>query len=86
MTPERWKQVEEVFQLALDLSPEERQPFIVAACKDDETLRAEVEALIRQYEEASDFIETPVLPHTPVQAVAPPEGPAEPLDDGSDPM
>lgn len=86
MTPERWKQVEEVFQPALDLSPEERRPFIVAACKDDETLRAEVEALVRQYEEASDFIETPVLPHTPVQAIASPEEPAEPLDDESDPM
>lgn len=86
MTPERWKQVEEVFQAALDLSPDERQSFIVGSCEDDETLRAEVEALVRQYEAASDFIETPVLPHTPLHELVPPEQTTELRDDASDPM
>ena len=29
MTPERWKQVENVFQTALDLAPDERERYIV---------------------------------------------------------
>ncbi|MDQ3754170.1 MAG: serine/threonine protein kinase, partial [Acidobacteriota bacterium] len=61
MTPERWKQVEEVFQDALDLAPGERGRFIAEACADDEQLRAEVEALVGQYESAGEFIELPAF-------------------------
>jgi hypothetical protein len=31
MTPELWKQVEEIFQAALDRAPEQRAAFIVEA-------------------------------------------------------
>ncbi|MBA3438243.1 MAG: PD40 domain-containing protein, partial [Pyrinomonadaceae bacterium] len=86
MPLERWKQVEDVFRSALDLPLNERRLFIVEACKDDETLCAEVEALVRQYEDGSDFIETPVLPDCLLEAVAPPEKTADTLDDRNDPM
>jgi serine/threonine protein kinase/tetratricopeptide (TPR) repeat protein len=61
MSPERWKQIEEVFQSALDLPPAERRGFVAEACKGDDRLREQVEALINQYEQAGDFIEAPAV-------------------------
>src|SRR5438105_4142423 len=61
MSPERWKQIEEVFQSALDLPRAERRGFIAGACAGDDTLREQVEALINQYEQAGDFIEAPAV-------------------------
>src|SRR5919206_3308819 len=59
MSPERWKQVEEIFQSALDLPEAERTEYISTACAGDEELCRQVTALIEQYEEAGDFIEQP---------------------------
>ncbi|MBA2341171.1 MAG: protein kinase [Pyrinomonadaceae bacterium] len=64
MTPERWQQVEEIFQSALDLSPGERASFIAESCTGDDALRAQVEALVAQYDEAGDFIEAPILDYS----------------------
>ncbi|HZG52880.1 MAG TPA: protein kinase, partial [Pyrinomonadaceae bacterium] len=61
MTPERWKQVEELFQAALDVPREERPKFIAEAGAGDDALRRQVEALVAQYEEAGDFIEAPAF-------------------------
>jgi serine/threonine protein kinase/tetratricopeptide (TPR) repeat protein len=61
MSPERWKQLEEVFQSALDLPEAERRGFIAGACVGDDTLREQVEALVAQYERAGDFIEAPAV-------------------------
>ncbi|HZH35160.1 MAG TPA: hypothetical protein VEX64_09985, partial [Pyrinomonadaceae bacterium] len=60
MTPQRWQQIEEVFQSALDLAPAERESFILECCADDDELKREVERLLSQYDEADDFIESPV--------------------------
>src|SRR5215207_9777935 len=61
MTPERWKQVEEVFQTALDLQSDERRRYIEIACAGDETLLEQVVSLVSQYEAAGDFIEEPAF-------------------------
>jgi TolB-like protein/Flp pilus assembly protein TadD len=61
MSPERWKQIEEVFQAALDLPEGERVQYISATCAGDEELREQVEALVSQHDEAGDFIETPAV-------------------------
>lgn len=61
MPPERWKQVEEVFQTAVDLPAAERRSFIAGACAGDETLHEQVAALVAQYEKAGDFIEEPAV-------------------------
>nr|MDQ5838442.1 serine/threonine protein kinase [Acidobacteriota bacterium] len=61
MSPERWKQIEEVFQSALDLPQAERRGFIASACAGDDTLREQVEALVAQSEQAGDFIEAPAV-------------------------
>src|SRR4051794_18305740 len=61
MSPERWQQVEEVFQAALDQSPDERARFLAEACADDAELRGEVESLLAQYEAAGDFLDEPAV-------------------------
>ncbi len=63
MTPERWQQVEEVLQAALDRSPHERLSFLNEACSDDEELRQETSSLVDAYDEAGDFIEAPAIAH-----------------------
>jgi serine/threonine protein kinase/tetratricopeptide (TPR) repeat protein len=67
MTPERWRQIEEIFQIALDLPEEERAAFIAGTCADDADLRVQVETLIRQDAEAGDFIEAPAFADSKIQ-------------------
>ena len=71
MTPERWKQIEEVFQTALDLPVAERRGFVAEACGGDEELRRQVEALVSQHDEAGDFIENPAVD---LSGFVPPDG------------
>jgi len=56
MSPERLKQVDEIFQSAIDLPPERRQVFLDEACANDSDLRSEVESLISSHELSGDFI------------------------------
>ncbi len=48
MEPERWRQIESVYQAALERKPETRSAFLVEACKGDQELRREVESLLAQ--------------------------------------
>ena len=59
MTPERWRQVEEIFGSALEREAGERASFLAQACEGDESLRNEVEKLLASYEMANSFIEEP---------------------------
>jgi serine/threonine protein kinase len=61
MTPERWQQVETVFQEALDRLPPERDSFLDHACAGDEELKEEANSLIAAYDEAGAFIEQPAI-------------------------
>ena len=63
MTSERWQQVEEVLQAALDRPPHQRSSFLNKACSGDEGLRQEASSLIDAYDEAGDFIEEPAIAH-----------------------
>lgn len=60
MSPQRWEKIEEIFQAALDLSVAERERFVSESCAGDAELKKEVEKLIKQYEDADSFIESPV--------------------------
>ncbi|HEX8286888.1 MAG TPA: protein kinase [Pyrinomonadaceae bacterium] len=60
MSPDRWQQIEVVFQSALDLSPDQRELYLAEHCRNDQDLRAEVEKLLADYESADSFIESPV--------------------------
>src|SRR5436309_3665003 len=57
MTPERWQQVKQIFQSALERNPAERSAFLNQACADDPALRSEVESLISSHDQAGDSIE-----------------------------
>jgi len=46
MTPERWQQIRDVLEKALELGPEERSTFLDGACSFDPLLRREVDALL----------------------------------------
>src|SRR5215469_2235918 len=48
MTSERWRQVEALFNAALEQQPDRREIFLAEACRDDKDLRQEVESLLGQ--------------------------------------
>src|SRR5207237_294493 len=57
MTPERWQQLKQIFQSALERSPAERSAFLSQACADDPALRSQVESLIASHDQDGDSIE-----------------------------
>jgi eukaryotic-like serine/threonine-protein kinase len=61
VTPERWKQIEGVFDAAIDLPPAERDAYLTDACGGDAELRRQVELLIRSHDAAGSFIEEPAV-------------------------
>src|ERR1039458_1623391 len=61
MDSERWKQVNEVLQSALDRAPKERDAFLRSACAGDETLEREVRSLLTSDERAGKFLEDPAI-------------------------
>ncbi len=64
MPVDRWRELERLFQLALDRPPAERDAF-VAACGADETLQSDVMRLLTCHEEAEGFLETPAIEQLP---------------------
>ena len=52
-----WQRVKELFDAALDLTPDERAALLDRACAGDEALRAEVESLLESDEQTSSFID-----------------------------
>ena len=64
MTPERWRQVEEIFQAALDLSPGDRTRYVSEVCATDAELRRDVEVLLSQYDSAGELLEEPIYGNT----------------------
>jgi hypothetical protein len=61
MDSERWKQVNEVLQSALDRAPEERDTFLQSACAGDEALEREVRSLLASDERAGMFLENAAM-------------------------
>jgi serine/threonine protein kinase/tetratricopeptide (TPR) repeat protein len=64
MTPERWRKVEEIFQDALDLMPDERPAYVAQACGEDTALRRDVESLLTQHDSAGELLEEPIYGDT----------------------
>ncbi len=59
MTPERMRQVEDIFHAARERAPSEQTAFIAQACAGDDALHREVELLIIADEQAVSLIELP---------------------------
>jgi tRNA A-37 threonylcarbamoyl transferase component Bud32 len=53
MTPEQWSRIEKLFAHGLEMDPAERLVWLLAACGDDEEVRAEVARLLDQDERAA---------------------------------
>src|SRR5208337_3076697 len=67
MTPERWQQIREVLEKALELTPSQRAVFLDGACMSDQALRQEVETLLA----ASDEVRSSFLQSSPVRVTLP---------------
>jgi serine/threonine protein kinase len=61
MTPERWREVERIYEGALACEPSGRAAYIAKACSGDEALRHEVESLLAHSASAEHFIEEPAI-------------------------
>ena len=61
MTPERWRQVEDVYHAVMARPAGERAGVMAELCAADEVLRHEVESLLAHAGEASAFLETPAF-------------------------
>jgi Tol biopolymer transport system component/serine/threonine protein kinase len=61
MKAERWQQIDQIFQCALECAPAQRRAFLDEACAGDEELRREVESLLCSDEQAGSFIERPAI-------------------------
>jgi serine/threonine protein kinase/Tol biopolymer transport system component len=61
MTPERHRQITELYHAALEVDPKDRPRFLERECADDIALRLEVESLLASCEQAPDFISAPAF-------------------------
>ena len=61
MTPDRWRQVEQIYHSTLECEESQRSSLLKEACGGDEELRREVESLLAHEEQAESFIEVPAL-------------------------
>jgi hypothetical protein len=61
LNSERWKQIDQLMQAALERKPEDRSAFLDEVCDDDQVLHREVESLISYESQASGFLEQPAL-------------------------
>jgi serine/threonine-protein kinase len=61
MTPERWQQIKELFNSALEQELDERCSFLTDACAGDEDLRREVSSLLSSHERDGRFIDAPAF-------------------------
>jgi hypothetical protein len=61
MRPERWQQVEELFNAAMELATAQRDTFLRRTCGGDESLRSAVERLLLRQPEAEGFLESPAI-------------------------
>ena len=48
ITPERWAQIKELFEVAVEQTPEERSTALDRLCHGNDDLRGEVERLLAQ--------------------------------------
>ena len=72
-----WRQIEDIFHVALDLVGAERDAYLVGACSSDADLHGEVKSLLAAFEARGGFLEEPVfslglrvLPEDPAASLA----------------
>jgi eukaryotic-like serine/threonine-protein kinase len=63
-TKQDWEKIKNLFGVALERSPDERNSFLREACGADKFLREEVESLLRAHDSSSGILERP--PNLPI--------------------
>lgn len=58
-----WKQVETIFQKALELPPQDRDAWLAESCQSDGPLLEQVRELLRAHAESEAFLEKPASEH-----------------------
>jgi serine/threonine protein kinase len=61
VSPERWKDLEELLDQVLNVEPQDRRALLNQACSYDPALRADVEAVLQATDEHSSFLREPAL-------------------------
>jgi serine/threonine protein kinase len=61
LAPERWRQIERLYQAALELEETGRAAFLGKACGGDDDLRRQVEAMLESDAKAGSFMESPAM-------------------------
>jgi serine/threonine protein kinase len=61
MTPDRHRQISQIFDDALRLPPKARPAFLDRACAEDLSLRAEVQSLLAAHDGVGEFLEHPAM-------------------------
>jgi serine/threonine protein kinase len=57
VTPERWKQIKDIFQSIVECDPSERTQLLERSCTGDAELRHEIEVLLQSDKQAESFLE-----------------------------
>src|SRR5947207_11648886 len=65
MEPGRWARITDIYHATITRPPEERATFVGQECHGDETLRKQVEAMVKSHERSGDFIESPAFAIAP---------------------
>jgi eukaryotic-like serine/threonine-protein kinase len=63
-TSERWRQVKEIFQTAIELPAGDRAACLDRACGADGVLRAEIESLLAAHQRPGSFLDSPLADFT----------------------
>jgi serine/threonine protein kinase len=61
ISPERWREIKQLLESALELKMDDRRAFLEKACAGDESLRREVDSFLVAHEQAGDFLDKPAF-------------------------
>src|SRR5205823_4291183 len=70
----RWRRITDIYHATIARRPEERASFLGEECGGDESLRKQVEAMVKSLERSSDFIESPAFAVAPELLLEEPAG------------
>src|SRR5216110_2220699 len=65
MEPGRWARITEIYHATIARPPEERASFLGDECHGDESLRKQVDAMVKSHERSGNFIESPAFAVAP---------------------
>src|SRR6266576_3788274 len=74
MEPGRWGRITDIYHATIARPSEERASFLGEECHGDESLRKQVEAMVKSHEQSGDFIESPAFAVAPELLINEPTG------------